>query len=284
VADPTTGAALGGVAGAALGGPAGAVAGAALGAALADGARPGKRGTVSSPRVAAAAKTKASKGPKPGALAAIGREVRDRVVARGERRLSERRPGSEGTVRPTWRVPPADGDKTVGFVRPARSDVNADISTSAKSAPTSPTGEIESHRERGGDQPSPAPGVPTAPVAAAAGVPIAAVAAERSNTIMPVSRYTISLEPPTSDGEFLEQSRNVSEALAGLAEQVEAWVDGLAALNLPAPILADFQAIPEGLAAAASQAVSGAQQFQEHFEEARGVAQRGMRIDGTDAA
>jgi hypothetical protein len=101
---------------------------------------------------------------------------------------------------------------------------------------------------------------------------------------MPVSRYTISLEPPTSDGEFLEQSRNVSEALSGLAEQVEAWVDGLAALNMPAPILAAFQAIPEGLQEAAGQAVSGAQQFQEHFEEARNVAQRGMRIDGTDAA
>ena len=101
---------------------------------------------------------------------------------------------------------------------------------------------------------------------------------------MPTSKYVVSLEPPATDGEFLEQSKTVAEMLTGLAEQIEAWTDGLAALNMPAPILDAFQAIPEALQEAAGQAVNGAQQFQEHFEEARNVAQRGMRIEGTDAA
>jgi hypothetical protein len=101
---------------------------------------------------------------------------------------------------------------------------------------------------------------------------------------MPVSRYTISLEPPSSDGEFLEQSRTVAEMLTGLAEQIEAWTDGLGTLGMPAPILQAFLAIPEALQTAAGQSVGGAQQFQEYFEDARNIAQRGMRIDGTDAA
>jgi hypothetical protein len=101
---------------------------------------------------------------------------------------------------------------------------------------------------------------------------------------MPVSRYTISLEPPTSDGEFLEQSRAVAEALTGLAQQVEDWTDSLGTLGMPSGILDAFRAIPEGLATAAGQSVGGAQQFQEYFEEARNIAQKGMRIDGTDAA
>jgi hypothetical protein len=101
---------------------------------------------------------------------------------------------------------------------------------------------------------------------------------------MPTTRYTISLEPPASDGEFLEQSRTVAEALSGLAEQVEAWTDNLAALDLPAPILDCFRSIPEGLQAAAGQATAGAGQFQAHFEDTINVAQRGMRFDGSDAA
>jgi hypothetical protein len=289
MADPTAGVAIGGVAGAALGGPAGAVAGAALGAALAQGSTPGKRGTVNSPRVAAAKSGKASKGRKgqrPGALPAIGREIRDRIHARGERRLDERRPGSVDTVRFTWRAPKDGTERRVGFIRPARESDPAPVSdrSDIKSAPIAPTGETETRRERGGDQPFPAPGVTTSPVAAAAGVPIAAAAAERSNVIMPVSRYTISLEPPTSDGEFLEQARAVSQALTGLAEQVEAWADALSALKMPAPILDAFRSIPEGLNDAAGQSVSGAQQFEEYFEEARNIAQGGMRIEGTDAA
>jgi hypothetical protein len=286
MADPTTGAALGGVAGAAMGGPAGAVAGVALGAALAQGATPGKRGTVTSPRVAAAAQTKArkGKGQRSGALPAIGREIRDRIHARGERRLGERRPGSAETVRFTWKAPRESTERRVGFIRPAKESDPAGVSAIAdiEPAPESPTGDLKTHRERGDDQIIPAPGVPTTPVTA--GAPIGPKRADRSTRIMPTSKYVVSLEPPTTDGEFLEQSRTVAEMLTGLAEQIEAWTDGLAALNLPSEILDNFRSIPEGLNDAAGRSVSGAQQFESHFEDTRNIAQNGMRFDGTDAA
>lgn len=227
----------------------------------------------------AAAASKPAKASRPGLAAALGREVRDRLHARGERRLDERRPGSPDTVRFTWRTPRGEGEKAVAFIRPK----SADLTHPDHPGPSS-VDQTETQSARRDRQDTTAPTVPNTP--ATAGDPTTATrkVAERSTRIMPTSRYTISLEPPTTDGEFLEQSAGVAQALTGLAEQIEAWTDGLAALNLPAPILESFQSIPEGLVTAASQATAGAQQFETHFEETRAVAQRGMRFTGNDGA
>lgn len=310
---PAGGAALGGAAGAMVGGPAGAVAGAAMGAALAEGSTPGRAGTVHSARVSAARKAGGKRPglkspPRTGALAAIRAEIADRLAARGETRLAERRPGTPGTVRATWRSPArVPGQRRVGLVRatpllnddPTQELSQADVETapgrawSARSAADRPVGsatgwafnpDTGTHQEQRTSSTAPSAGDPAASSAPATETITAPPRAGRSNLIMPTSRYSISLEPPTTDGEFLEQSRDVSQALSGLADQIEAWVDGLAALNMPPAILADFQDIPEGLQDAAGRARAGAQHFEEHFEDTRHIASRGMRFDGTDSA
>ena len=101
---------------------------------------------------------------------------------------------------------------------------------------------------------------------------------------MATSRVVLNLEPPTNDGELLEAATHAMGVLNGLADQFEQWADMLGSFNLPRPVLDAFAQIPDGLRTAAEGAHQGARLFEEHFEESRDVASRGLHITGQDAA
>jgi hypothetical protein len=98
------------------------------------------------------------------------------------------------------------------------------------------------------------------------------------------ARYTINLEPPSTDGEFLESCTHLGDVLKSLAEQVSNWADGLGSLNLPKSVLGPLEMISEGITEAAQGAAQSAKAFEDEFEDAREVASRGMHITGQDAA
>jgi hypothetical protein len=96
------------------------------------------------------------------------------------------------------------------------------------------------------------------------------------------ARYTINLEPPTSDGEFLESCGHLGDVLKSLAEQVSDWADGLGSLNLPKSVINPLDQLSDGLTSAAAGATQAAKTFEDEFEDARDVAARGMHITGQD--
>jgi hypothetical protein len=98
------------------------------------------------------------------------------------------------------------------------------------------------------------------------------------------SRYAINLEPPATDGEFLESCVQLGDVLKSLAEQIGDWADGLSALNLPKSVLDPLHQVSEGITDAADGAAKAAAAFEEEFEDAREVASRGMHFTGQDAA
>jgi hypothetical protein len=99
-----------------------------------------------------------------------------------------------------------------------------------------------------------------------------------------VNHLAASLHPPTTDSERLATSQTLGDMLDQLATQVQAWVESLAALNLPRPILDAFAGIPDGLHEAADNARRAAVLFAGHFQETRDVASRGLTITGYDTA
>jgi hypothetical protein len=107
--------------------------------------------------------------------------------------------------------------------------------------------------------------------------------AERSRTTM-TARYAINLEPPTTDGEFLESCVQLGDVLKSLADQIGEWADGLSALNLPQSVLSPLHQVSEGITDAADGATKAATAFENEFEDARDVAARGMHFTGQDAA
>ena len=98
------------------------------------------------------------------------------------------------------------------------------------------------------------------------------------------SRYAINLEPPTTDGEFLESCTELGDVLKSLAEQIGNWADGLGSLNLPRTVLDPLHQVSEGITDAAQGASQAALSFADEFEDAREVASRGMHFTGQDAA
>ena len=98
------------------------------------------------------------------------------------------------------------------------------------------------------------------------------------------TRYAINLEPPATDGEFLESCVELGDVLKSLAEQISNWADGLGALNLPASVLNPLHQVSEGITDAAAGATQAAKAFEDEFEDARDVAARGMHFTGQDAA
>jgi hypothetical protein len=107
--------------------------------------------------------------------------------------------------------------------------------------------------------------------------------AERSRKAM-TSRYAINLEPPTTDGEFLESCVQLGDVLKSLADQIGEWADGLSVLNLPTSVLSPLHQVSEGITDAADGATKAATAFENEFEDARDVAARGMHFTGQDAA
>lgn len=98
------------------------------------------------------------------------------------------------------------------------------------------------------------------------------------------NRYAINLEPPSTDGEFLESCTHLGDVLKSLAEQISAWSDGLGSLNLPKSVLGPLEKVAEGITEAATGATQSAKAFEDEFEDAREVASRGMHITGQDAS
>jgi hypothetical protein len=100
----------------------------------------------------------------------------------------------------------------------------------------------------------------------------------------PMNHYAINLEPPASDGEFLESCVRLGDVLKSLAAQIGTWADGLAGFNLPAAVLNPLHQVSDGITDAAAGAAQAAKAFEDEFEDARDVAARGMTITGQDAA
>lgn len=98
------------------------------------------------------------------------------------------------------------------------------------------------------------------------------------------TRYALSLEPPQTDGEFLESCVQLGDVLKSLAEEIASWADGLGALNLPQSVLNPLHQVSDGIADAAAGATQAAKAFEDEFEDARDVAARGMHFTGQDAA
>jgi hypothetical protein len=140
----------------------------------------------------------------------------------------------------------------------------------------------------GGVLPGPVPGAGQPPAATGGGqspteVTPAPTGAEPRRKPMP-TRYAINLEPPTTDGEFLESCVALGDVLKSLAEQIGNWADGLGALNLPQSVLNPLHQVSDGITEAAAGAAQAAKAFEDEFEDARDVASRGMTITGQDAA
>jgi hypothetical protein len=120
--------------------------------------------------------------------------------------------------------------------------------------------------------------------APASAVPATAPAgAQRKGNSM-ATRYSLNLEPPTTDGEFLESCVQLGDVLKSLAEEISNWADGLGSLNLPQSVLNPLHQVSDGITDAADGATQAATAFEDEFEDARDVAARGMHFTGQDAA
>lgn len=212
---------------------------------------------------------------------------RDRLAARWVKRrdgdatprplLTLTRPNGAPDVRPNT------GSDATPDARPtARSDGAASGGPSAQ-APTrdpNPPGRPAPGPDTAAPNPT-GPGdgpTPTAPPTLNA-----RVRAERSTTPM-ARRFSVNLEAPTSDAEFLESCVELGDVLKALSSEIEEWAEGLKGMNLPRSVTQPLDSIAEGIEEAASGASEAAQSFEDEFEDAREVASRGMKITGQDAA
>jgi hypothetical protein len=98
------------------------------------------------------------------------------------------------------------------------------------------------------------------------------------------TRLAIGLECPATDGDFLQTCAQLSGTLTSLARQLSDWADGLAVLNLPAPVLDPLRQASDRLTDAVDGTVKAAAAFEGEFGDARDVAARGMTITGQDTA
>jgi hypothetical protein len=98
------------------------------------------------------------------------------------------------------------------------------------------------------------------------------------------ARYVINLEPPTTDGEFLESATKIADTLKQLAEDITNWAEGVGALGLPQSVTNPLHQVGGGITDAAQGASQAATNFESEFEDAREVASRGMHFTGQDAA
>jgi hypothetical protein len=148
--------------------------------------------------------------------------------------------------------------------RPVTSGRAADILASLANLPAAGAGGTPAEQAA-------RPAAPTAPDRA------------RRDTTM-TRRYSMSLERPSTDAEFLESCVQLGDALKGLAGEVADWAEGLSSLHLPPAVLNPLQNLCEGIEDAATGAAEAATAFEDEFEEARDVASRGMHFTGEDAA
>lgn len=98
------------------------------------------------------------------------------------------------------------------------------------------------------------------------------------------TRFSVTLEPPRADGEFLDSCLWLGNVLTVLAGQVGDWAGQLADLNLPRPVLDALRQAAGSITGAAGGTAQAAKAFEGEFEDARDVAARGMHITGQDCA
>lgn len=172
------------------------------------------------------------------------------------------------------------------IVRPAGSAGNQDGASEPADGPaaggeTPGPGTAGPGSEPGGQDQAPAdaPGTGTAPAPAP---PAPAPAGARPKGRNMPARYAINLEPPSTDGEFLESCTQLGDVLKSLSEQISNWADGLGGLKLPQSVLNPLHQVSDGITEAAAGAAKSAKAFEDEFEDARGVAARGMHITGQD--
>lgn len=98
------------------------------------------------------------------------------------------------------------------------------------------------------------------------------------------SGFSIDLEKPSTDAEFLESCQILAHALRGLSKTVEEWAGDVSALGLPRQVTASLDAVAEGIGDAATGVNRAASTFEDIFEDPRDIAARGMKFTGEDAA
>jgi hypothetical protein len=207
---------------------------------------------------------KAAKFAGRGAVSGIGRLGKNRrplipLMWRGDPRDTENN-GSGGSA------PQAANATPVKVTDPGRR-------TPRQGAPGSPLAPVPGPDNSGtGTDPAPVNPQVTAPAGA-----------QQRRTNM-TQRYTLNLEPPTTDGEFLETITQIADVLKSLAEQLGEWAADLGARKLPSSVTNPLQQVSEGIKEAATGASQSAKAFEDEFEDAREVAARGMHFTGQDAA
>jgi hypothetical protein len=212
-----------------------------------------------------------------------------RAASSAGRRWRERL--SSGGLRPMlWRDVPStaqDASDTAGGQDPASTPTAATAEAAPAGAPAGAQPEPGATPGTG-TRPGPVPGAGQPPAGTPGRQPtteitLAPTGADQKRKPMP-TRYAINLEPPTTDGEFLESCVALGDVLKSLAEQIGNWADGLGALNLPQSVLNPLHQVSDGITEAAAGAAQAAKAFEDEFEDARDVASRGMTITGQDAA
>jgi hypothetical protein len=264
----------------------------------------GRLGALIGRGVAASART----GRRAGTHAALasGRTARraGQHAASTAGRRWQARAGTDAARAPLWRIRPAapavgvSGEPTAGTADSGSvpgvsgSPIGTDHAASGSSSSTTTTTTTTAGGTRtpaaaatSGDTSPPEPGssgtgTSLAPADTTATVP---TGTERRSNRM-TTRYAINLEPPATDGEFLESCVQLGDLLKSLADQIGDWADGLGALNLPQSVLNPLHQVSEGITDAADGAAKAATAFEDEFEDARDVAARGMHFTGQDAA
>ncbi|MFC9975215.1 hypothetical protein ACFVH6_30405 [Spirillospora sp. NPDC127200] len=99
-----------------------------------------------------------------------------------------------------------------------------------------------------------------------------------------MSTFSLDLERPTTDAEFLETCIVLGDVLRGLSKSVEEWAGDVAGLGLPGQVTAPLEAVAEGIGDAATAVTRSATAFADIFEEPREIASRGMKFTGEEAA
>jgi hypothetical protein len=156
-------------------------------------------------------------------------------------------------------------------------NTSTDTGTDPAAGPAAPAAEPAAAAD-----PAPAP-AGTGPITAPPGARPAPARGRKEIRTMR-QRYSINLEPPATDAEFLESCVQLGDVLKALAGEVSNWADGLSGLHLPTSVLSPLHSLCEGIEEAATGATSAAKAFEDEFEDARDVAARGMHFTGQDAA
>lgn len=99
-----------------------------------------------------------------------------------------------------------------------------------------------------------------------------------------MTSYTIDLDLPATDAEFLASCVQLGDVLAALAGNIGTWADGLDGRDFPPSALNPLQQLGDGITHAASRATQAATAFEDEFQTARQVAARGLHFTGGTGA